>query len=98
MEDLLTLPKIKILISPIPISVCPRHHSKRNNLGFDSAARNPFDKGPWSRMAASDRGNCLFRLAHLVEKHANELAVIEAVEAIIKTSSHRQSCRSRSVY
>ena len=31
-----------------------------------SAARHAFEKGPWSRMAASDRALCLFRLADLV--------------------------------
>jgi len=44
-----------------------------------SAARHAFEKGPWSRMAASDRALCLFRLADLVEKHAHELAAIEAI-------------------
>lgn len=44
-----------------------------------AAARHAFEKGPWARMAASDRANCLFKLADLVEKHADELAAIEAI-------------------
>jgi acyl-CoA reductase-like NAD-dependent aldehyde dehydrogenase len=35
------------------------------------AAREAFEKGPWSRMDPTDRARCLFRLADLVEKHAN---------------------------
>ncbi len=34
------------------------------------AAREAFEKGPWSRMDPTDRARCLFRLADLVEKHA----------------------------
>lgn len=33
------------------------------------AARNAFDNGPWSRMDASARANCLFRLADLIKKN-----------------------------
>jgi aldehyde dehydrogenase (NAD+) len=43
------------------------------------AARNAFEKGPWRTMDAVERGNCLFRLADLVQKHAAELAAIEAI-------------------
>ena len=30
------------------------------------AARDAFERGPWSRMDASERGRCLFRLADLI--------------------------------
>jgi aldehyde dehydrogenase (NAD+) len=43
------------------------------------AARTAFEKGPWRTMDAVDRGNCLFRLASLMEKHADELAKIESI-------------------
>lgn len=43
------------------------------------AARNAFENGPWRTMDAYQRGNCLIRLADLVEKNAGDLAVIEAI-------------------
>ena len=43
------------------------------------AARNAFEKGPWGRMDATDRARCLFKLADLIEKNAEELAVVEAI-------------------
>ncbi|MGC4026523.1 MAG: aldehyde dehydrogenase family protein [Mesorhizobium sp.] len=42
------------------------------------AAHQAFDEGPWSRMPAVERGRCLTRLFHLVEKHGDELAALEA--------------------
>jgi aldehyde dehydrogenase (NAD+) len=42
-------------------------------------AREAFENGPWSRMDASDRVKCLMRLADLVEKNAEELATLEAM-------------------
>jgi len=46
-----------------------------------SAARKAFDHGPWpNRMSASERGNLLNRLADLVEKNADELARLEALD------------------
>src|SRR3954447_3620432 len=44
------------------------------------AARHAFEKGPWSRMSAAERGHLLYRLADLVEKHADELARLEALD------------------
>lgn len=38
------------------------------------AARNAFDSGPWSRMDPTDRARCMFRLADLIEKNADDLA------------------------
>ncbi len=43
------------------------------------AARRALTSGPWSRMDAADRGRLLFKLADLVEAHAQELAVLESV-------------------
>ena len=43
------------------------------------SAREAFERGPWSRMDPTDRARCLFRLADLVEKHASQLAAIQAI-------------------
>lgn len=42
------------------------------------AARRAFDEGPWTKMPAFERGRCLTRLFHLVEKHGTELAALES--------------------
>src|SRR6266446_581310 len=34
------------------------------------AARHAFEKGPWRKMSARERGKHLYRLADLIEKHA----------------------------
>ena len=44
------------------------------------AARAAFDKGPWRKMAASERGRLLNKLADLIEKNADELARLEALD------------------
>jgi aldehyde dehydrogenase (NAD+) len=44
------------------------------------AARAAFEHGPWRKMQASDRGRLLHRLADLIEKHADELAALEALD------------------
>ena len=46
-----------------------------------AAARDAFDNGPWGRMAPADRRNLLKRFALLIEAHADELAVMETLEA-----------------
>ena len=43
-----------------------------------NAARKAFDEGPWTKMAAAERGRCLTRLYHLVERNADELAALES--------------------
>jgi aldehyde dehydrogenase (NAD+) len=43
-------------------------------------ARAAFEHGPWRKMQASDRGRLLNRLADLMEKHADELAALEALD------------------
>ncbi len=42
------------------------------------SASKAFNEGPWSRMPAVERGRCLTRLFHLVEKHGDELAALES--------------------
>jgi aldehyde dehydrogenase (NAD+) len=44
------------------------------------AARYAFDQGPWRKLAASERGRLLNRLADLIEHHADELARLEALD------------------
>ncbi len=43
------------------------------------AARSALEHGPWSKMSARDRGKCLYKLAELVETHAEELAMLEVL-------------------
>ncbi|MGA2738187.1 MAG: aldehyde dehydrogenase family protein [Bryobacteraceae bacterium] len=44
------------------------------------AARAAFEHGPWRKMPASERGKLLHRLADLIEKHADELAMLESLD------------------
>jgi aldehyde dehydrogenase (NAD+) len=44
------------------------------------AARQAFERGPWRKMAAAQRGLLLNRLADLIEKHADELAQLESLD------------------
>jgi phenylacetaldehyde dehydrogenase len=45
-----------------------------------AAARRAFDDGPWASMTPADRGKLVWRLGDLVEKHADEIAQIEALD------------------
>ena len=45
------------------------------------AARTAFDNGPWGRSTAKERGAFLLRIADLIERHADELAFLESVDA-----------------
>ena len=45
-----------------------------------AAARKAFEDGPWSRMAAAERGRLLYKLADLVEAHREELAALECLD------------------
>jgi aldehyde dehydrogenase (NAD+) len=44
------------------------------------AARVAFEKGPWRKMSASQRGMLLYRLADLIEKNIEELAQLESLD------------------
>lgn len=46
-----------------------------------TAARLALESGPWGTMDAAERGRLLFKLADLVEKNAEELAVLEALSS-----------------
>ena len=45
-----------------------------------AAARSAFESGPWSRMTPDDRGKLLWTLADLLERNAEELAHLEALD------------------
>jgi aldehyde dehydrogenase (NAD+) len=44
------------------------------------AARNAFENGAWPKMSAADRGRLLYKLADLIEEHADELAMLESLD------------------
>jgi len=44
------------------------------------AARHAFDRGPWPRLAARERGEVLLRFADLVERRRDELALLVSLE------------------
>ena len=44
------------------------------------AARAAFDKGPWRKLAPSERGRLIWKLADLLEKRAEEFAQLECLD------------------
>jgi phenylacetaldehyde dehydrogenase len=44
------------------------------------AARAAFDKGPWRKLAPSERGRLMWKLADLLEKHFEEFAQLECLD------------------
>lgn len=44
------------------------------------AARKAFDSGPWREMTPSERGRLVWKLADLIEAHAEEFAQLEALD------------------
>ncbi len=54
-----------------------------------SAARQALERGPWRTMSASERGRLITRLADLLEKHAEELAELEALDNGMPLSTAR---------
>ena len=43
-------------------------------------ARTAFNQGDWSKMSPSERGKLLYKLANLIEAHADELAQLETLD------------------
>jgi aldehyde dehydrogenase (NAD+) len=43
-------------------------------------ARNAFERGPWRKTSASERGRLLNRFADLIEQNADELATLESLD------------------
>src|SRR5512142_1594684 len=44
------------------------------------AARNAFDRGPWRKMTASERGRLIWKLADLLEENLEEFAELESLD------------------
>ncbi|MFC5588922.1 aldehyde dehydrogenase family protein [Sporosarcina soli] len=44
------------------------------------AARKAFEDGPWPKMTAAERSHLMYRLSDLIEKHQEELAIIETLD------------------
>ncbi len=44
------------------------------------AARTAFERGPWRKMSAAERGRLLNKLADLIEKNADEIAQLESLD------------------
>jgi acyl-CoA reductase-like NAD-dependent aldehyde dehydrogenase len=44
------------------------------------AARQAFEEGPWSRLSPDERSKLLWKLADLIETHADELAELETLD------------------
>jgi aldehyde dehydrogenase (NAD+) len=55
------------------------------------AARKAFDQGPWRRMAASERGRLINKLADLIEKNFDELSALEALDTGKTVNSARKN-------
>ncbi len=45
-----------------------------------TAARKAFEDGPWRKTDARDRGKILFKVANLIEKNKDELALLETLD------------------
>src|SRR5271155_667007 len=45
-----------------------------------AAARAAFDSGPWSRISPSERGQMIWRLGDLLQKHLEEFAQLESLD------------------
>lgn len=45
-----------------------------------AAAREAFDHGPWPRMSGAERSRIMFRVADLIERNVEEIALIESLE------------------
>ncbi len=54
--------------------------SSKDTEAAIAAARKAFDEGPWPRMSAAERSRIMFRVADLIEKNVDELALIESLE------------------
>ena len=45
-----------------------------------TAARTAFENGPWRKLTASERGRLIWKLADLIEAHAEEFAQLESLD------------------
>jgi betaine-aldehyde dehydrogenase len=63
----------------VPVSEWPAGVAADAQAGID-AARQAFDTGPWPRLSAAERSAVLFKVADLIERHVDELGLIECLE------------------
>jgi betaine-aldehyde dehydrogenase len=56
------------------------------------AARKAFDEGPWGRTAARDRAKVLMKAAQIMERRAEEFAVLESLECGYHYGASRYYC------
>jgi aldehyde dehydrogenase (NAD+) len=45
-----------------------------------AAAKKAFEVGPWRKMTGQEKGKLMFKLADLIDKHADELSVLESLD------------------
>ncbi len=50
------------------------------------AARKAFEKGPWGKMNARERGKLMFKFADLIEKNLPELAALESLDPVLRAA------------
>lgn len=60
-----------------------------------AAARTAFDRGPWPRMSADERGKYLRRIGTLIEQHADEIAEAEIEDTGIPISQIKKGAMPR---
>lgn len=58
----------------------PRGSSKDIDFAV-RCADEAFNYGEWSKISPRERGKLLYKLADLMEKHKNELAIIESIDS-----------------
>ena len=61
------------------------------------AAREAFDQGPWPRMPHRERKRALRRITDVLEKHADELAVIQSLEVGLPLGGVRNMHMARTI-
>lgn len=54
--------------------------SKGDTEAAIAAARDAFDNGPWPRMSAAERSRIMFRVAELIQKNVEKIALVESLE------------------
>lgn len=63
----------------VPVATWPRAGADDTERAI-AAARRAFDSGPWAKMGAGERAKVLFKVADLIEQHAEELGHVECLE------------------
>ncbi len=69
-------------VNPAPGEVLARvARGNASDIGLAvAAARRAFEDRAWRTMSAYDRGNLLLKLADLIERNADDLAVLECLD------------------